>query len=714
MILTKEFFMSWWKAANMTVTANSKFITVLSGDNWELLNPTDGLVVGNNAPVEIKQAYFNGTNTIIELVNPWPNSTSNNLTGVAFPTDADLGEISKALSSYLENFTLATNTDALNGTENTRPMTALRVREAMNNRLGDIGLNFKVAKVGFNSFTTPEALVTLFGERVEYSSAIIQFEAPEMYGFVRGFAQSTDSYNYSFQEFTGASDKKYFRTATNATTWTPWREFLLKGDNGFGTTIAGVLTVTASLTPSQIAANGGDFKHYTGIALNHGSYAPTTFGVISGYIGSDNNYSHTYQEFSTLYGEKYHRTAAGANGWNPWRKVLVEGDFGLGVISSPSGVANDTGLNSIISVGVTWANSPYAGTDSRNQGMILTMKHADPTYGIQMFHGLSTKDLYFRNYSAGSFGSWNKAVFQGDYGIGTPVAATGVDFNDYAYRSKSATYFVSGPASANPTASNGWLKVDYVQDGFCRQTFESVDSTSIFIRQQTNSVWTPWKLIKTWEDDGFWQSAKGTPNLNALTANGIYRQENPTSGLAYTSTLHMHSNDGRQQMTIERGGSRMVFRGSPYGSNGSGDGEQYWNGWKEVYHTGNVVGSMKSVLWDTNGACPIIERGSNSNGEYVKFADGTLICWGTPLVIANQLADGNAGTYGWSYYYENNSVLFPAVFTSAPSVQATPQGAFLSACVVSASATAFVVTPVTNVLISAGAPIMYTATGRWR
>lgn len=532
--------MSWWKAANMTVTANSKFITVLSGDSWELLSPTDGLVAGNNAPVEIKRAYFDGNNTIIELVNPWPNSTSNNLTGVAFPTDADLGEISKALSNYLESFTLATGTDATTGTENTRPMTALRVREAMNNRLGNIGLNFKVTRVGFNSYTTPEALVTLFGDPVEYSSALIQFEVPEMYGFVRGFAQSTDSYNYSFQEFTGASNKKYFRTATGATTWTPWREFLLTGDYGFGTRFIGVQPVNGTQTPAQITTGFGDDINYIGKVEFHGGSAPDTYGVLSGFHTSGNNYSYSNQEFTTIYGVKYHRTAAGANGWNPWRKVLVEGDFGLGAVSSPSGVANDTGLNSIISVGAAWANSPYAGTDSRNQGMILTMKHADPAYGIQMFHGLSTRDSYFRNYSAGSFNSWDKVVFKSEIG-------------------------------------------------------------------------------------NFGQSTLGV-NLDDSLANGVYRQEIP-SGIAinYSACLNMHSNDGRSQLIIDRCGSRAAFRGSTNAVAGA----ENWFPWKELYHTGNVIGSMKGVLWDTAGACPIIERGSNSNGNWTAFADGTIFAWGT-------------------------------------------------------------------------------------
>lgn len=42
------------------------------------------------------------------------------------------------------------------------------------------------------------------------------------------------------------------------------------------------------------------------------------------------------------------------------------------------------------------------------------------------------------------------------------------------------------------------------------------------------------------------------------------------------------------------------------------------------YHTGNVVGHVNLSDGVPSGA--IIERGANANGEYIKFADGTMIC----------------------------------------------------------------------------------------
>ena len=46
----------------------------------------------------------------------------------------------------------------------------------------------------------------------------------------------------------------------------------------------------------------------------------------------------------------------------------------------------------------------------------------------------------------------------------------------------------------------------------------------------------------------------------------------------------------------------------------------------EIFKQSNILGTVSESGGVPTGA--IIERGSNSNGEFVKFADGTLICYG--------------------------------------------------------------------------------------
>ena len=44
----------------------------------------------------------------------------------------------------------------------------------------------------------------------------------------------------------------------------------------------------------------------------------------------------------------------------------------------------------------------------------------------------------------------------------------------------------------------------------------------------------------------------------------------------------------------------------------------------EMYNQGNILGTVSESGGVPTGA--IIERGSNANGEFVKYADGTMIC----------------------------------------------------------------------------------------
>ena len=82
----------------------------------------------------------------------------------------------------------------------------------------------------------------------------------------------------------------------------------------------------------------------------------------------------------------------------------------------------------------------------------------------------------------------------------------------------------------------------------------------------------------------------------------------------------------------------------------------------------NVDTSLFIANTLTSGA--IIERGSNANGEYIKFADGTLICRTTksPTVVL-------AMSYGSIYYGSSFVFLFPSSFISNPDVSITVKGA---------------------------------------
>ncbi|NUB46511.1 DUF2793 domain-containing protein [Fertoebacter nigrum] len=85
--------------------------------------------------------------------------------------------------------------------------------------------------------------------------------------------------------------------------------------------------------------------------------------------------------------------------------------------------------------------------------------------------------------------------------------------------------------------------------------------------------------------------------------------------------------------------------------------------WTELRHAGNLLGAVSQSGGLPTGA--VIERGSNANGSYVRFADGTQICRHAPTVTNIDVLSGGiymSDTLGWT---------FPAVFSGAPVVSGT-------------------------------------------
>ena len=127
----------------------------------------------------------------------------------------------------------------------------------------------------------------------------------------------------------------------------------------------------------------------------------------------------------------------------------------------------------------------------------------------------------------------------------------------------------------------------------------------------------------------------------------------------------------------------------------------------------DVVGTVSQSGGVPTGA--IIERGSNSNGEYTKFADGTLICWFTKSV-ESITSNPSGGTT--NLYFSTESVFtFPATFVGtrpavAPSAQLSTGGTSSWPSVRGSSLTGTSIALISNVQNSA-AYLGYTAVGRW-
>ncbi|MCT8948390.1 phage tail protein [Pseudomonas iridis] len=125
-----------------------------------------------------------------------------------------------------------------------------------------------------------------------------------------------------------------------------------------------------------------------------------------------------------------------------------------------------------------------------------------------------------------------------------------------------------------------------------------------------------------------------------------------------------------------------------------------------------IVGTVSQTAGTPTGA--IIEQGSNANGSYVKFADGTMMSWWTRTGVT--LAYGNIFTLaGGNTYYGSAGWTFPVQFTGVPTVTCMVRstGRLLWACLnnVSAATANFYLLSALNETVSSD--FTFIAIGRW-
>jgi hypothetical protein len=136
-----------------------------------------------------------------------------------------------------------------------------------------------------------------------------------------------------------------------------------------------------------------------------------------------------------------------------------------------------------------------------------------------------------------------------------------------------------------------------------------------------------------------------------------------------------------------------------------------------------VSAQMKSIFDDSaNSLIPyedsfafagsgVVETGSNSNGTYIKFGDGTLICHGSITTAAlTSVNDSNIGTYGWSFCYIGNTTTFPAAFIAPPVVVGNVETGISNAQSITTTQFNFVAYAHSSLARSA----YYMAIGRWK
>ncbi|EKD22479.1 MAG: hypothetical protein ACD_85C00011G0003, partial [uncultured bacterium] len=114
-------------------------------------------------------------------------------------------------------------------------------------------------------------------------------------------------------------------------------------------------------------------------------------------------------------------------------------------------------------------------------------------------------------------------------------------------------------------------------------------------------------------------------DLNTVVTSGFYRlrsvSNGPSGAVDDGQLIVSRGLDTITQIAISYLSGRMFTRsGNPPAVGGVGD----FAPWREVYTSGSILGTVSQSAGVPTGA--VIEQGSNANGEYCRYADGTQIC----------------------------------------------------------------------------------------
>ncbi len=184
---------------------------------------------------------------------------------------------------------------------------------------------------------------------------------------------------------------------------------------------------------------------------------------------------------------------------------------------------------------------------------------------------------------------------------------------------------------------------------------------------------TAGRLVKTGDFGlGTAISLTASDNLNALVTSGLFY--NLTGGNCAGNNYPITS--AGALTVVARSATNVVQKFVSYGGSSTAAGVREFTRsygtagfgpWVELFHQGTVLGAVSQTAGVPTGR--VIERGSNANGEYVRFADGTQICTVTAAAVDATSTSGNI-------YMHTNLLTwtFPAAFVVAPVVSGSGGG----------------------------------------
>ena len=284
---------------------------------------------------------------------------------------------------------------------------------------------------------------------------------------------------------------------------------------------------------------------------------------------------------------------------------------------------------------------------------------------------LTTEDVVANNQDATA----GKIVNVGYMGLGSTVCPSVLDMNGTTAMQNGFSWVTSGTANSPTGYASGSAFISVSassSEGF--QILSARNLSGRFaVRRRVSNNWGQWVEPVLPGDFGLGGNTNTELDCNLIRKGGFYAipttaggglngpEQIPSVGWFVNCTWNGESGFqiASPQTSVSTNKGRLFSRQCF----GAGN----WSPWVEIMTTGRMTGSVSGNYANPTGA--IIERGGNANGEYTKFADGTMICWmkrgdtDTPCDVGMLGAFRSPATR-WT---------FPMAFSSAPVCTLNPR-----------------------------------------